>query len=184
MQPSFAKPSSVSPSLDLRLAAVRVASSLSLLAVAVWLGGLVALGALAAPVVFRIVSYPSNADAMTLVFRRFDLVAMACSAALLSSEAVRPALRVRLSTVDHVRAALSVVAAGLAVFEATRVSPRIADLHAGGAVRGLGPTGIELSRLHDIAETCGKAQLLVLAVIVVLHVVALSSLGAARRHAH
>jgi hypothetical protein len=175
MQPSFAKPSSVSPSVDLRLAAARVASSVSLLAVSVWLGGLVALGALAAPVVFHVVPYPSNADAMTIVFRRFDLVAMACGAALLTTEAVRPALRIRLGAVDHTRAALSVVAAALAVYEGTRVSPRIAELHAGGAIRGLGATGVELAHLHDIAEACGKTQLAVLAVIVVLHVVALSS---------
>ena len=174
MQPLFAKPSSVSPSVDLRLPAVRIASSVALLAVSVWLGGLVALGALAAPVVFHVVPYPSNADAMTIVFRRFDLVAMGCAATLLTTEAVRPLLGVRLVFVDHMRAALSVVAAGLAVFEGMRVSPRIAELHAGGAIRGLGPGGIELARLHDLAEDSGKAQLAVLAVIVILHVVALS----------
>ena len=49
-------------------------------AIGVWLGGLVALGAIAAPVVFAIVPMPASADAMTVVFRRFDLVAMACAA--------------------------------------------------------------------------------------------------------
>jgi hypothetical protein len=184
MQPSFAKPSSVSPLFDVRLLVARVASSVSLLAASVWLGGLVALGALAAPVIFRVTPFPSNADAMTIVFRRFDLVAMGCAATVLASEAVRPALRFRFATADHVRAALSVVAACLAVFEGTRVSPRIAELHAGGAIRGLGASGLELTRLHDLAETCGKAQLVLLAAIVVLHVVTLSSpagpLGASR----
>jgi hypothetical protein len=162
---------------------VRIASSVSLLAAAVWLGGLVALGALAAPVVFRVAPFPSNADAMTIVFRRFDLVAMGCAATLLATEAVRPALgmrfAMRFAPADHARAALSVVAACLAVFEGTRVSPRIAELHAGGAIRGLGAPGIELTRLHDLAETCGKAQLVLLAVVVVLHVVTLSSAAGA-----
>jgi hypothetical protein len=160
----------------LRLVAVRVAASLALLAVGVWLGGLVALGALAAPVVFSVAPFPANADAMTIVFRRFDLVAMACGATLLATEAIRPALRLRFAPADHLRAAFSVLAAGLAVYEGTHVSPRIAALHAGGAVRGLGAAGVELARLHDVAEACGKAQLAILAVVVVLHVVALTAL--------
>ena len=55
----------------------RPRDSLAILAVAVWLGGLAALGAVAAPVVFSRVPWPSSADAMTIVFRRFDAVAMA-----------------------------------------------------------------------------------------------------------
>jgi hypothetical protein len=168
------KPSSASPSVDIGLAFARVGSSVALLAVAVWLGGLVALGALAAPVVFAIAPFPQNADAMTLVFRRFDLVAMTCGAVLLATEALRPTLRLRFAPVDHTRAGLSVVAAGLAVFEAMRVSSRIAELHATGAVRGVGAAGVELARLHDVAEACGKAQLVLLAAVVVLHVVTLS----------
>ena len=53
-----------------------VASVIGALAVAVWLGGLLVLGAIAAPLVFANVSFPQSADAMTLVFRRFDTVAM------------------------------------------------------------------------------------------------------------
>jgi putative copper export protein len=175
MPHSSVKPSSASPSVDVGLAVARVGSTLALLAIAVWLGGLVALGALAAPVVFAIAPFPQNADAMTLVFRRFDLVAMSCGAVLLATEALRPTLRMRFAPVDHARAALSVVPAALAVYEATRVSPRIAELHAAGAVRGVGAAGVELARLHDVAEACGKAQLFLLAAVVALHVVALSS---------
>jgi hypothetical protein len=105
---------------------------------------------------------------------------MACAATLLATEALRPTLRLRFAPVDHTRAALSVLAAGLAVYEGMRVSPRIAELHAGGAVRGVGAAGIELSRLHDVAEACGKTQLVLLAGIVLLHVIALSSRRAAR----
>jgi hypothetical protein len=181
MQHSSVKHSSVSPSVDGRLVVVRIAASFALLAVAVWLGGLIALGALAAPVVFAVAPFPSNADAMTIVFRRFDLVAMGCAATLLATEAVRPALRMRFSFLDHARAAMSVLAAVLAVYEGTRVSPRIAELHAGGAVRGVGAAGLELARLHDVAEACGKAQLAILAAVVVLHVVALSAVPRARR---
>jgi hypothetical protein len=152
---------------------VRVVSVVALLAIAVWLGGLVALGALAAPVVFSIVSLPTAADAMTVVFRRFDLVAMTCAALILVSEATR-ALGGRLGRIDVARVAVCAVAAAAAVVEGTQVSPRIAELHAAGVSRGLSAAGLELAHLHGLAELLGKAQVLLLGLAVALHVAALS----------
>jgi putative copper export protein len=149
----------------------RTLSAVALLAAAAWLGGLVALGAVVAPVVFSMVSWPSNADAMIVVFRRFDLVAMSCGALLLATEAVRAIAGVPLTRLDYTRAALSLLAAGAAVFEGVRVSPRIAQLHTAGAIRGVGGPGIELARLHDLAESCGKAEVWLLVVVVVLHAI-------------
>ncbi len=155
------------------MAIVRGVSVVALLAIALWLGGLVALGAIAAPVVFSIVSMPAAADAMTVVFRRFDLVAMTCAALTLVSEAIR-ALGGRLGRVDIARVAVCAVAAGAAVVEGTQVSPRIAELHAGGVSRGLGAAGMELAHLHGLAELLGKGQVLLLGMAVALHVAALS----------
>ena len=150
-----------------------VTAILALLAVAVWLGGLVVLGAIAAPVVFSVVPAPSSADAMTVVFRRFDVVAMACATLLLVVEATRALARERFAWSDQVRIGASALAGGLAVVEGAFLSPRIAALHWGGAVRGLGPEGMELAHLHDLAEACGKAQLALLAAIIALQVLAL-----------
>jgi hypothetical protein len=148
----------------------RGASAIAMLAVALWLGGLVALGALVAPVVFSRVSMPYSADAMTVIFRRFDLVAMGCAAALLATEAVRAIARLPFTRLDHLRAGVSALAAAAAVYEGTAVSPRIAGLHAAGVVRGMGEAGLQLSRLHDLAELLGKTEVVLLAVVVVLHV--------------
>jgi uncharacterized membrane protein len=150
-----------------------VAVVVALLAVAVWLGGLLALGAIAAPVVFSVVPAPSSADAMTIVFRRFDLVAMACAVVVLSVEATRAWARDPFGVSDHLRVGASALAGALAVLEGEIVSPRIAALHWAGAVRGLGTKGIELARLHDVAEACGKAQVGLLVAVVALHVVAM-----------
>jgi len=152
----------------------RVIAVVSLLAVAVWLGGLVALGAIAAPVVFTMVSFPMNADAMIVVFQRFDLMAMSCAAAVLATEATRVLARVPYSWVDHARAGAGVLASAAAVVQGVKVSPRIAELHAGGAIRGLGPGGRQLAELHDIAQWCGKAQVVLLAAFVALQVVGLT----------
>jgi hypothetical protein len=168
----------------------RVASSVALIAIALWFGGLLALGALVAPVVFSMVPLPASADAMVVVFQRFDTVAMTCAALVLCAEAVRRMRRLRLPWVDVARASLSVAAAAAAVFQGTRISPRIAELHASGAVRGLGDAGMELARTHDVAEACGKAQAVLLLVLIVLHVVSLSAEAnkgnapASQRHAH
>jgi hypothetical protein len=147
------------------------ASVVEALAVAVWLGGLVALGAVAAPLVFANVSFPQSADAMTLVFRRFDSVAMTCAALAMASEAVKVAARVPFGRVDHLRAGLTVVGAVLAVIEGTMVAPRIAALHAAGVLRGMGAAGETLSHLHDVAEALGKTQVVLLAVVLALLVV-------------
>jgi hypothetical protein len=153
----------------------RVTAALALLAVGVWMGGLLALGALAAPVVFGMVPLPLSADAMTLVFQRFDLVAMACAAIVMATEAAAAVARLPYRRADGARVIVSVFAAALAVLQGVRISPRIAELHAGGALRGAGAAGRELAHLHDLAEACGQAQLVLLAAAVVLHVVALST---------
>jgi hypothetical protein len=153
---------------------VRVASTVSLLAVSVWLGGLLSLGALAAPVVFSVVPLPTSADAMTVVFRRFDQVAMACGAVVLASEALRALTRVSFDRVDLARAAAGAGASILAVYEGMYVSPRIAELHMGGAIRGVGNPGGELARLHTLAESCGKAEIVLLVAVVALQVTSLS----------
>jgi hypothetical protein len=148
----------------------RAATALALVAVALWLGGLVALGAVVAPTIFTLVSMPQSADAMTMVFLRFDVVAMSCAAVVLTTEALRALARVPFARVDHVRAGASVLAAAAAVYEGASVSPRIAALHAAGALRGRGAEGIELDRLHHGAETLGKTEVILLVAVVVLHV--------------
>lgn len=152
-----------------------VASVVGALAVAVWLGGLLALGAVAAPLVFANVSFPQSADAMTLVFRRFDMVAMTCAALAMASEAAKVAARAPFRRADHLRAGLTVVAAACAAVEGTLVSPRIAALHGAGVMRGMGAAGETLSRLHDVAEALGKTQVVLLAVVLALLVVSRSA---------
>lgn len=159
----------------------RVTGSFALLAAAVWLGGLVGLGAVAAPVVFSVAPWPASADAMTIVFRRFDRVAMACAVVVLATEAVRAAARIPWARLDAARTAAGVVAAGAAVLEGMVISPGIAGLHVAGAIRGVGPAGAELARLHDMAEACGKTEVALLAAFVVLHALTLSGGGGARR---
>ena len=137
---------------------------MQLLAIAVWAGGLLALGAIVAPIVFRVVPAPTSADAMTLVFRRFDGVAMACAAVALVAEAGFAARGGKVNRLDFARAAVLVVAAGLAITIGAWLSPGISELHQAGAIRGLGAPGQALERLHHLAESLAKLELVCLLV--------------------
>jgi len=151
-----------------RSRAQAVVSAVAALAAALWLGGLVVLGAVVAPVIFRNVPAPTSADAMTLVFRRFDRVALACAAVLLSAEVLRVVLRARIDRADVARGMAAVGASALATWLALAVSPRIEALHRAGAIRGLGDLGRELDTVHALAENLARVELALLAVVVTL----------------
>jgi len=149
--------------------ATRASTTIAILAAAVWLGGMLALGAVVAPVVFHTVPAPTSADAMTVIFRRFDKIAMGCAVVVLAVEGWR-ARSGRATRLDWARIACGAGAAGLAVWQGMVLSPRIEALHVAGAVRGSGALGAELESLHKVAETEAKAQLALVVALVVLHV--------------
>ena len=145
--------------------------TLALVALGLWMGGMVALGAIAAPVVFGMVPAPWSADAMTVVFRRFDKLAVACVIVVLAVEAALAMLRDRkIERLDLVRGALVTFAAAAAVYVAAVVSPRIEALHRGGAIRGLGSAGEELNAIHQVAERAGKVELFLAIAVIALHI--------------
>ena len=111
-------------------------AAIQLLALAVWAGGLLALGAVVAPIVFRVVPAPTSADAMTLVFRRFDVVAIVCAAVALVAEAAFAVRGGKVTRADLARGLCLVGAAALAITIGTWLSPGISELHRGGAIRG------------------------------------------------
>jgi uncharacterized membrane protein len=156
-----------------------VAGSIALLASALWLGGLTVLGAIVAPTIFHNVPAPTSADAMTLVFQRFDRVTMACGAVALVLEGWRAIARERDRTrADVARIIVTVSAAAAAVFQGVVVSPKIASLHAAGAIRGLGVLGEELARTHTLAENVAKGELILVVAMLVLNVEAIARSGA------
>jgi hypothetical protein len=148
---------------------VRIAvATIYILAIAAWAGGLTVLGAIVAPTVFRIVPAPSSADAMTVVFGKFDAVAMTASAIALVAEATLFLKDGKVARLDVARLAACVLAGVLAIVVGAWLSPGIAQLHRNGAVRGLNEAGIELERLHRLAESAGKGQLVFVVVLVLL----------------
>jgi hypothetical protein len=155
--------------------AAKASATVAVLASSVWFGGLVVLGAIVAPIVFHNVPAPHSANAMTLVFRRFDKVAMGAAGLVLVAEALRVIARERVRAIDVVRIVVALIATALAVWQGTVLSPRIAALHQAGALRGFGPLGLELESLHTTAEGEAKAQLALVAALLALHVYSLAA---------
>lgn len=154
------------------LYADRFASTLAVLSTAAILGGLVSLGACAAPFVFRLTPAPYNGDAMGAAFARFDRIAIGLSLVLLGAEVARTfiARHEPRSAIARVRRLLSIAFAATIVYVAATITPTILDLHRAGAVRGEGDDGARLAELHGRAELAGKVEVGLGVLIVALHV--------------
>lgn len=150
---------------------VTIIAVVQLLAIALWASGLVTLGAIVAPIVFRVVPAPGSADAMTLVFRRFDTVAIACAAIALAAEVAFAMRGGKVTRADVARGIALVGAAALAITIGAWVSPGIAELHRQGAIRHVGEAGAAMERLHKLAESLAKGELVLLLLALVLTVV-------------
>jgi len=159
----------------MKLADPRLTSTVALVAITAWIGGLLALGAIVAPTVFAAVPFALAADTMAVVFARFDKVAMGAAAVVLATEAVRA--RGGVAVRDLLRVVVSVALAGMALAEGLWVTPTIASLHASGAVRGVGDAGQKLASTHALAEQLGKGQVLLAVALIALHVLTIEKRG-------
>lgn len=155
----------------------RVAASVAVLVTGVWIGGMIALGACAAPFVFEMTPAPTSGYAMGAAFARFDQIAIGAAVLLLGAEVARTlaAGRRSRSIAARVRRLLAVMMALGAVYTGLRITPRINALHHDGVHRGLGEAGAELERIHHSAEAIGKAVTLAGVVVIALHVFTLGA---------
>jgi putative copper export protein len=150
------------------------AAVVAVVALSIWVGGLVALGACAAPIVFKVVPAPLSGDAMGAVFRRFDGIAIGAAVVVAGCEALRMWVRDwPASSTERLRSALVVATAAAAIYGGVKLSPSIVALHAAGAVRGFGEAGAELERLHELAEGVAKAEVSMGLLLLVLQVTTL-----------
>jgi len=149
----------------------RVAAAVAALALGAWAGGLVALGACAAPQVFSLVPPPLSGRTMGGAFARFDSVAIGCTLTALGCEVARSYIARRRASHWPARARryLTMLAALLALYSGVWLSPTINALHAGGARRGVAADGAELERVHQRAELVGKLAVALAALLVLLH---------------
>ena len=133
----------------------------TVLAIAVWIGGLVALGTIAAPAIFEVVSHRQVPDGRLLsgaifgdVLRRFELVSYSCGALILAALAVRAVLGPRPRRFS-LRVGIAVLMLGASMYSGMVLSRRIVSVQesigAGVAPSSLpsgDPRRVEFGRLH------------------------------------
>lgn len=171
------EPSAEEASRKRRSVVDRVAVIVAVLAAGLVVGGMVALGACAAPMVFRLTPAPFSGNAMGAAFARFDRVAIGASCALLAAEVVRTYLarRQRPRITERLRRFAGIGLAGAVTFMGLVLSPEINDLHAKGARRGQGELGMQLEATHQRAELVGRLEAALGLLCIVLHVFTLRS---------
>jgi len=133
----------------------------TVLAIAIWIGGLLALGTIAAPAIFDVVSLRQVPDGRVLsgaifgeVLRRFDMVSYGCGALVLATLAVRAVLGPRPRRFS-LRAGTAVLMLSASMYSGMVLSNRIASVQqaigAGVAPSSLpagDPRRVEFGRLH------------------------------------
>jgi hypothetical protein len=166
------EPSAEETASKRREVAERAAVVVAVLSAGLIVGGMLALGACAAPMVFQLTPAPFSGNAMGAAFARFDRIAIGASCALLAAEVVRTYLarRERPRIADRVRRLSGIFLAGAVTFMGLSLSPAINDLHAQGARRGEGDLGARLEQVHEQAEMVGRIEAALGLLCIALHV--------------
>lgn len=139
----------------------RVGTTVGVLAAGLYIGGLIALGACAAPAVFRLTPSPFSGEAMGAAFARFDQIAVGASVVVLGSEIARTwagGLSGR-TTLARIRRMSAIFMAFAAAYVGLALTPRIIELHRNGVRRDETAEGRVLESIHRRAESTGKAGL-------------------------
>lgn len=146
------------------------ATFLACSSVGIVVGGMLALGACAAPFVFRMTPAPFSGYAMGAAFARFDGIAMGLSCVLLGAEVVRTFLaRKTPSRAARVRRVLSIAFAACTVYMGVTISPAINDLYKSGARMGEGEGGEKLAQIHGRGSLVGRAEAGLGLLVIALH---------------
>jgi hypothetical protein len=150
----------------------RGAATVAVLAAGIWMGGMIALGACAAPFVFRLTPDPYSGEAMGAAFARFDQIAIGAAIIMLGAEVARTFVqgaRGR-SLPARLRRLLAILMAAGAVYSGLVLTPQILGSHRAGVRQGVGAEGAALAQIHQRASAIGKIEIVFGVALVALHV--------------
>ena len=144
-----------------RSAVVALAAEvIATLAVALWLGGILALGAFAAPEVFGQLPRETAGSVMGTIFAKFDRLVLVVAGVLVFAEAVRVLTEGVPGRLGLARLIMAGALVALALTSALWLGPSINEMFENGIRRGVGDAGAEMDRLHHLAELLGKVAFL------------------------
>ncbi len=132
------------------------------LGLALLIGGLLALGAFTAPVLFKSFARPEAGEAMMIIFKRYDIVLLAAAGLIIGGEVCRliPAGLPTMSFLVIARYVVIVVLVGMTLFSTLGVTPKMVKMHQKPDFR----TNVELretfNKAHKLNERMAKMELL------------------------
>ena len=143
------------------------------LGLAVIIGGMLVIGAIAAPVLFREFAAQRHVmgAALTLVFGRFDTVLLVS----LGFVALGELLRLKFGSpqpfapVSLIRHGLMVLMAGGIIYSALVINPSIATMQRAGVRPDASPQGLVFHRTHKLSEALYKGELLAAILVLMLN---------------
>lgn len=161
-------PPTLSPAPSSRQLSVRLGLLAQLLALALMIGGMVALGAFTAPVVFSRLPRPDAAALMGIVFRRYDRVLLVALGLLWLGQVPLGIARLRSGWRPSSKRALAFVKfvlllglSGGLLYSTLIVNPKIERFQQAGLHREQGTAaGKAFDRLHHTSESLYKTDLL------------------------
>ncbi len=148
-----------------------VGNGLQNLGLSVIIGGLLALGAFTAPVLFKHFARPEAGDAMTLIFRRYDMVLLIGLGLILGGELLRiipTGLPPLLSFPVIVRYVILAALGGMVLYSTLVLNPKIEALQDQPDFRSNLEVREQFNRVHKLSEKLAKMELLAGVILLML----------------
>lgn len=139
-----------------------IAKTLTLISLAVMVGGILVMGAIVAPYLFKAgLSHAQAALIMSELFSRFDCVLIGTMVFLVIGELLQTGWlkATQKKAVVIVRQALSILLVSTLLYGIFVMHPQIESYHKAGIKRGVGAEGQMFDRTHCNSETLMKADL-------------------------
>jgi hypothetical protein len=146
--------------------------ALQALSLSLLIGGLLALGAFTAPVLFKVMPRPEAGAAMTTIFRNYDMVLLVAALGVILGELLRVVGLGGIHTLSLVagfRYGILLLLTALSLFSTLIINPRMEALQKAGVAEGSLSTEERQSfyKNHKLSENLSKLELL-LAVLVLI----------------
>lgn len=139
-----------------------VGSSFQLVGLALMIGGMLALGAFTAPVVFGQLPREQAGPIMATIFRRYDIVLLVSLGLVLGGEALRLASRCvqAKSLLNLIRYGFMAVLVGGVLFSTLKLNADIEKMNRAGLHRDYTAAGRAFEKTHKLSETLYKLDML------------------------
>lgn len=145
-------------------------SAMQNLGLALIVGGMLAIGAFVAPVIFKQFPRHEAGVALTIVFRRYDILLLVALGLVFAGEAGRylSGLFANMHWMNLVRYGILVMMGGLMIYSTQVVNKQIEDMQHAGIHPDASPQGIEFAKTHKLSENLYKTEMLLAAVLLLL----------------